>query len=326
MKKIFVLVITFLVIGLAAVSAQTPGPGESLITVSRKSSSVGAQTEVLIWVDGRPMAFLKTNGASQQFTLVNGKKLIKASIGVVSSEITLDVNSKEYVLETVISGSGNPDSKGTKGTVAITIKKVKEVVLPSANNQPPSNAADAGAWNNIAALDTARNVTYLSAVEKDIILEMNKVRSDPKKYAELYIKQLVATSAAAKELYNELLKTSGCAVLQPKKGLSQAAKDHVADTGPKGTVSHTGTDGSSMDQRINRYGTWGGGAGENISYGFNAARDIIIQLLIDDGVEGRGHRKNIMNKNSKYVGVAVGTHSVYRYMCVQDFANDYKDK
>ena len=42
-------------------------------------------------------------------------------------------------------------------------------------------------WD-LASLDTARNAPYLNDVEKDVILEMNKVRSDPKKYAELYIK------------------------------------------------------------------------------------------------------------------------------------------
>ena len=178
-------------------------------------------------------------------------------------------------------------------------------------------------WN-IANLDTARNVQYLSTLEKDIILEMNMARSDPKKYAEMYINPNLG--AYAKECYNELRNTESLPVFNPKRGLSQAARDHVADTGPKGITGHDGADGSSMSGRINRYGTWGGGASENISYGYNTAREIVLQLLIDDGVSSRGHRRNIMNKNSKYVGVSVGTHSVYRYMCVQDFAVEYTDK
>ena len=194
-------------------------------------------------------------------------------------------------------------------------------------NQPQTNSGSS--VNNRSGLensnpDTARNVNYLSNLEKDIILEMNLARSDPKKYAEMYINPNLG--AYAKECYDELRNSESRPMLFPKKGLSQAAKDHVADTGPKGIVGHDGTNGSSMSNRIERYGTWGGGASENISYGYNTAREIVLQLLIDDGVVSRGHRRNIMNKSSRYVGVAVGTHSVYRYMCVQDFAVEYTDR
>jgi uncharacterized protein YkwD len=199
-------------------------------------------------------------------------------------------------------------------------------------NRPQTNQPQTNSGSNVnnrsvldnANPDTARNVSYLSDLEKDIILEMNLVRSDPKKYAELYINP--SLGAYAKECYEELRNAESRPVLFPKKGLSQAAKDHVANTGPKGIVGHDGADGSSMSSRINRYGTWGAGASENISYGYNTAREIVLQLLIDDGVESRGHRRNIMNKSSRYVGVAVGAHSIYRYMCVQDFAVEYTDR
>jgi hypothetical protein len=78
-----------------------------------------------------------------------------------------------------------------------------------------------------------------------------------------------------------------------------------------------------MSGRMNRYGQWGGGAGENISYGEREAREIIIQLLIDDGVANRGHRNNNLNKSFGCVGVSIGTHSRYETMCVLDFANQY---
>jgi uncharacterized protein YkwD len=211
------------------------------------------------------------------------------------------------------------------------------------NTAPSTN--DRNGWD-IASLDTARNVNYLSNLEKDVILELNIVRSNPGRYAELYIKPRLqyfngntyfppgsagglSTSEGAKavqECYGELKNAGGRSVLLPKRGLSLAAKDHVSDTGSKGLTGHTGTDGSSMSDRINRYGSWGSTASENISYGYNAARDIIIQLLIDDATPGRGHRVNIMNPNSKYVGVAIGTHTRYGFMCVQDFAGTYTDK
>jgi hypothetical protein len=68
-----------------------------------------------------------------------------------------------------------------------------------------------------------------------------------------------------------------------------------------------------------------GQIGENIRFGSNDATEIIINLLIDDGVEARGQRKNILNKEFKYVGAALAAHDVYRYVCVMNFTGDLID-
>ncbi|MDR3236906.1 MAG: hypothetical protein LBT84_00205, partial [Spirochaetia bacterium] len=52
--------------------------------------------------------------------------------------------------------------------------------------QPLCFAKLAEDWGN--TLDTARDADYLSEIEKNIIFELNKARSDPKRYAETYIK------------------------------------------------------------------------------------------------------------------------------------------
>jgi len=38
--------------------------------------------------------------------------------------------------------------------------------------------------------------------------------------------------------------------------LALAAKDHCLDTAPSEKIGHVGVDGSSMKDRINRYGDW----------------------------------------------------------------------
>ena len=43
----------------------------------------------------------------------------------------------------------------------------------------------------------------------------------------------------------------------------KAAKDHVEDTGPSGLTGHTGADGSSSGERMERYVTLEGMSGEN---------------------------------------------------------------
>jgi uncharacterized protein YkwD len=253
------------------------------------------------------------------------------------------------------SSSSNTSQSSTSGSSSSSSNNAqsKTTVSPSqVTRNDPNRRSDPDAANwDIATLDTAANVDYLTGNEKDVILEMNKVRTNPKKYAELYIQPMLQYNwggpfgansylAPGKTVYtstkegkngiqsciNDLSKRQSMSSLLPIKGLFLAARDHVNDTGSKGITGHTGSDGSSMGQRINRYGEWNRGAGENISYGHNIGRDIVVQLLIDDGVSNRGHRNNILNKNFKYAGGAIGSHSSFTYLCVIDYVNEYTDK
>jgi uncharacterized protein YkwD len=81
-----------------------------------------------------------------------------------------------------------------------------------------------------------------------------------------------------------------------------------------------------MSGRIERYGTWSGGIAENCSYGYGNAMAIVKQLLIDEGVQSRGHRKNILKANSRFIGVSVKRHASYQFNCVQDFADGITEK
>lgn len=199
---------------------------------------------------------------------------------------------------------------------------------------------DADKWD-IATLDTARNADYLSTVEKDVILEMNKARTNPSLYAELYITPrtkkfdgkvyngtLMTNEGVAvvNECISYMKKAKALPVLNPEKGLSLAAQQHSSTQGETDQTGHTGVDGSTPFTRIEKYGTFKT-AGENISYGAMSGRDIVVQLLIDDGVSSRGHRKNIMNKDFSSSGVGyTKKHKTYGSVCVITYAGGYSEK
>jgi len=105
--------------------------------------------------------------------------------------------------------------------------------------------------------------------------------------------------------------------------MSLAAKDHANDIGPRGATRHEGRDRSTPGIRLSRYGTWQGEVAENIYYGGENARDIVIGLIVDDGVYSRGHRKNIFNPAFRVVGVGCDRHATYRIVCVTTFAMGY---
>lgn len=105
-------------------------------------------------------------------------------------------------------------------------------------------------------------------------------------------------------------------------GIARAAAQHAADQA-SGSIGHRGSDFSDAGDRMNRHGTWQTLWGENISYGKSSAREVVLALIIDDGLRGRKHRKNIFNPTFAFAGAAIGPHARYRTVCSIDFAAGY---
>ncbi|HEY6837140.1 MAG TPA: CAP domain-containing protein, partial [Geobacteraceae bacterium] len=103
-------------------------------------------------------------------------------------------------------------------------------------------------------------------------------------------------------------------------GLAEAAAELVAEQGRSGATGHVGRRSRGVQERIERHGRWERQIGENIAYGPKSARDIVMELIIDDGVKGRGHRKTIYTGGFATAGAACGPHPRFETMCVIDFA------
>ena len=108
--------------------------------------------------------------------------------------------------------------------------------------------------------------------------------------------------------------------------ISKACEDHANDIGPKNISGHNGSDGSSFSQRMERYGEWMGNVAENIDFGSETGDEVVISLMVDDGVSSRGHRKNMFNPALKHVGVGCSRHQSYGHCCVLDYASEYTPK
>lgn len=102
--------------------------------------------------------------------------------------------------------------------------------------------------------------------------------------------------------------------------LGFAAKDHTVAQGATSQTGHDSPDGSTMSQRVEKYGTYVGTLAENIAYGTTGGEEIVIALVIDDGVPSRGHRLTIFNDAVKVLGSFTGTHQTFSSMTTIDYA------
>lgn len=197
----------------------------------------------------------------------------------------------------------------------------------------------------IKDLDTARDVSYLSKEEKDVILELNKVRYNPAMYAHLHMKwmevfysgkllkipgKIVYETNEGKEAFldciDALSKAEPAPILYPSRGMTKGCELLVLDQSSTGKTGHKGSGNSTPSDRATRFGQYYGYFAENIHYGDCEPAFVVISLLIDDGVHSRGHRKNILDKEFNFVGVDIGNHKVYGEMCVNTFATKFTER
>lgn len=177
-------------------------------------------------------------------------------------------------------------------------------------------------------------------IEARILAEINRARTDPAAYAEeLRRYRALFDGLVVRVPGNEVaLRTrEGVAAVddairflaaqQPRPALTEApllaraAAEHVADQGPRGLEGHVGADGRNSRARIIRQGgTARAATAEVIAYGRSDAAAVVRQLIVDDGVEGRGHRTILFNPYLS-AGVACGDHAVHRHVCVVDLSS-----
>jgi uncharacterized protein YkwD len=179
----------------------------------------------------------------------------------------------------------------------------------------------------LAQANTAKTTAYLSEEEKQVIFLTNLARLDGTLFAQTYLQDYIEQkqkkdSKYVQSLVAELKNVKNLPMLIPYEKLYQSAIFHAKDMGKKGLMSHDSSDGTDFFTRIKNFLKPPGGYGfaENCAYGYSTGNDIVMQLLIDEGVPALGHRTNMLSPKFDLIGVAIQPHKTYRFNCVQDFA------
>ena len=108
--------------------------------------------------------------------------------------------------------------------------------------------------------------------------------------------------------------------------LSKSAQAHVDDIGPKGLLTYQSSDGTELDARVSKFGSYMENLGENIDFGPNDEIGVIVSMTLDDGEKERPHRNNLFINDFKKIGIACGPHLTEFQMCVMDFAYEFFPK
>lgn len=169
---------------------------------------------------------------------------------------------------------------------------------------------------------------YSQSQEKEVLNLLNQVRTNPQGFITSHVKDYLkennlSNNSYAKSLMADLKKCKKMGELQLSKPLTDVARLHAQDMGKTGTVGHTSSDGTPFHERIRNQAKARGMIAENCEYGHDTAMDIVMALLIDDGIQSLGHRKNILEPKYRWIGIAIEPHKTYRSNCVMDFAESF---
>lgn len=174
-----------------------------------------------------------------------------------------------------------------------------------------------------------------SVRENQMVAEINALRLNPKSYipkAEAYIKmcekkiqlmvegKLITTTdfnieiVAAKELIEVLKNTPSLPKLIINRDMYLVTKAHGEYLKTKNYSSHIGPNGELAPVRMSRVNV--NNVTENIITDNGTIIPSLLVLLVDAGIDGRGHRNNLLNPNSKFISVYTNGN-----VWVQNFAN-----
>jgi hypothetical protein len=149
-------------------------------------------------------------------------------------------------------------------------------------------------------LNTANGVPGMRGVEKEMVLLLNKARTNPPKFAREYLMDKKMRNPIARELYTKLLETKPMEPLKADELLLMPAKRMAVAFGTKGI-------GKLKKQP--KYAT-------TLGFGKSTSLDIVLDLLLDQDIPERTRRMQILNPEYTSFGVGFHPHTKYRYIWV----------
>jgi len=180
---------------------------------------------------------------------------------------------------------------------------------------------------------------------QDILDELNFVRTNPKGYIRVlkehlktfdgmvYMDEagtLVSSFEGVQVVYEciDVLKnTSPMQALTMNNSLCRASLWFAKDVAYYDGQGYNGSDGSSSSDRAKRNGFIGKYITEMLSYGRFTARDIVLGLLINDGLKDRPNRKIILNKYIDQIGIGVAFgHSEWDSVIVLNLGTSFNSR
>lgn len=177
--------------------------------------------------------------------------------------------------------------------------------------------------------NTTNNLSLLNKEEQEVLLYVNLLRADPQAFYTKYIipyfdnSPFKITAFYRNSLKSDINAAKDLQAYNISPQMQVIAQRHAKDLVDNNNhqLSHNSTNGQSFSQRMAQAHV--SCAGENLYNGENrSALQMVMDLLIDQGVQSLGHRKALLSPNYNYIGIAIEHYPGDGRLMVQDFSCD----
>lgn len=156
-----------------------------------------------------------------------------------------------------------------------------------------------------------KNCSGFEEEEINVIKIINLARLFPRQFLEFEIldqpSKFNMNSSYVSSLKHTLNTMVPVEKLKGSQEMKRLANCFVIEQGPKGVIGH------------DRFTCPDVFFGECCSYGLSNSLEIVLQLLVDEGISSLGHRKICLDSKYHSIGVSIGSHKTYGSMAVLDF-------
>lgn len=166
--------------------------------------------------------------------------------------------------------------------------------------------------------NTASNENYLSLEEKNVLWVLNLARAFPQQFLNTVVLNPKSEYYVKPEKRNHYFLSLMTTLKKMKPILVPLSPDSIAFISARCHAIQSGIEGSIGHNR-SRSDCAKAFEGECCDYGNDNAVDILLNLLVDDGIPGVGHRLICLSNSYTKIGISIQPHKVYEVNTVMDF-------
>ena len=162
---------------------------------------------------------------------------------------------------------------------------------------------------------------------RKLLEEINSLRTNPSGYANKILKlkahfegdiyklddgtkiKTQEGAAAYDEAANFLKSAEAVGKLTSSKGLTRIAEELLEDIQ---RCDPENIDSIDMNAIVSKFGDYSGSFGRIMEFGGSSPQQIVTNIVVCDGDKSRSQRENILNKDFKVAGLALGDHKLFR--------------